>query len=124
MNVLIVDDEPLVRRSLDKVFKSKGHSVVLAENGRLGLEKWMAETFDLVLLDIMMPELTGPEVLNEIGSKRTGVVVLMSAYSGSSFEDVSKRFEIDLFVSKPFDEIFKIVDNLEQLCLQKQEQKK
>ncbi|MCB0384469.1 MAG: response regulator, partial [Bdellovibrionales bacterium] len=59
MRVLIVDDEPLVRRALKRVAEMRGHEVVEAENGSQGLEKWKQENPQLVFLDVLMPGLSG-----------------------------------------------------------------
>ena len=106
MKVLIVDDEPLVRRSLEKVFLRHEHQVVTAENGIEGLKKWKEQQPDLVYLDVLMPGLTGLEVLKEMKSPRSSKVILMSAFTGKP-EDLLK-VEPDLFIQKPFVDIFEV----------------
>ena len=61
--ILVVDDNEMNRDLLSRRLRRDGHTVVIAEHGRAALERLAAEPFDLVLLDIMMPELTGYEVL-------------------------------------------------------------
>ena len=53
MKILIVDDEPLVRKSLSRACRSKGHEVVEAVDGTEGLAKWRETTPDLVFLDVL-----------------------------------------------------------------------
>ncbi|MCB0349605.1 MAG: response regulator [Bdellovibrionales bacterium] len=115
MNVLIVDDEALIRRSLKRVFELKGHSVSEAENGVLGLKKWMEEKPDIVILDVLMPGLTGPQVLSEIGLKRKARVILVSAYTGEYDLKKAREMGADIFVPKPFENIFEIVKTAEGL---------
>lgn len=115
MKILVVDDEPLIRRSLQRAFESKGHLVMTAENGLKGLECWSKESFDVVFLDVIMPELTGTQVLEKMGVEREGRVVLMSAYTADNVEDVKARFKVDLFLVKPFEDIFKVVSLVEGL---------
>lgn len=111
MRLLIVDDEPLIRRSLQKAFESKGHTVYLAEDGFMGLEQWRLHKPDLVMLDVLMPGLTGPQILDEIGQTHGAKVVMMSAYSG----DARTNLNIELFLKKPFEDIFKVISMVEAL---------
>ncbi len=117
MKVLVVDDEPLVRRSLEKALKMKGHTVLLACDGREGMDLWLKEKPDLIFLDILMPGLSGLQVLKEIGPKKSGKVVLMSAYSGVHGQDTVQQMGADLFLAKPFDDIFEIVKRAEELVI-------
>lgn len=117
MKILIIDDEPLIRLSLDRAFTQKGHEVFQAPDGLSGVKLWKSASFDLILLDVLMPGLSGPEVLLEMGSERKGKVVMMSAYLGIK-EDSKQILGVDMFISKPFDNIFTLVQNLEKFCAQ------
>jgi len=64
--LLIIDDNKVMRLLLTRGLEQQGHSVATAENGRLGLEMLRTERFDLVLLDIQMPEMDGLQVLEHI----------------------------------------------------------
>jgi adenylate cyclase len=64
--LLIIDDNKVMRLLLTRGLEQQGHSVATAENGRHGLEMLRAERFDLVLLDIQMPEMDGLQVLEHI----------------------------------------------------------
>lgn len=115
MKVLIVDDEALVRRSLSRAFASKGHEVAEAADGALGLELWRSLAPDLVFLDVLMPGLSGPEVIREIGPDRSGKVILMSAFAGEHNVETAQQIGADLFIPKPFDDIFQILKMAEGL---------
>lgn len=115
MKILIVDDEPLVRKSLGRACRSRGHDVVEAIDGIEGQTKWHSERPDLVFLDVLMPGLSGPELLKEMGSDRTGKVVLMSAYSGEHNIETAQQMGADLFIPKPFEDIFAVVKKAEDL---------
>lgn len=119
MKILIVDDEPLVRRSLSRVFKSRGHEIFEATNGVEGLELWLSARPDLVFLDVLMPGLTGPQVMEKVQEKRemygTPKVVLMSAYSGEQDLDRVKMLGVEKFVAKPFDDVFALAVEMEKL---------
>ena len=115
MKVLIVDDEPLVRRSLQKAFLSRGHEVEVASDGTTGLKAWKEFTPQVVLLDVLMPGLSGPQVLEKIESK-TAKVVLMSAFAGEYDLETAQGLGADHFISKPFSDIFIVVNEVEKLC--------
>lgn len=117
MTVLIIDDEPLVRRSLQKAMKSRGHTIFEAEDGKAGLKMWQKHLPELVFLDILMPGLSGPEVLNSIDTniRSSTKVVLISAYSGSHDVKEALNLGADLYIRKPFDDIFRVVETVEKL---------
>lgn len=112
MKILIIDDEPLVRRTLAKGFLSRGHDVVQAEDGEVGLAHWKEFDPDIVFLDMIMPIKTGPQVLAEIGFPRKAYVILMTAYTQNQ-ENLLQRFKVDEFLLKPFEDIFKVLDHIE-----------
>lgn len=110
MKILIIDDEPLVRRSLGRALKSQGHDIFEAEDGLQGLNLWREHKPDLVFLDVLMPKMTGPQVLAEIGGHRSGKVILISAFSGEHNMETATQMGADLFIPKPFEDIFAIVN--------------
>src|SRR5512143_2164975 len=65
-HILVVDDHRTTRLKILLGLKQQGHTITEAENGRQALEKLKADSFDLVLLDIMMPELDGYQVLEQM----------------------------------------------------------
>jgi DNA-binding response OmpR family regulator len=74
--ILLVDDDTLVRTSLSLALEDAGHAVVQAVNGDEGLDALAREMFDLVVLDILMPEREGIETIREIRKKWTALPVL------------------------------------------------
>lgn len=114
MKILVVDDEPLVRRSLARVAGSRAHTVLEAADGEEGLKIWRSENPDLVFLDVLMPGLTGPQVLKEI-QPSSAKVILISAYTGEYNVDTAKNLGADLFIPKPFQDIFKVIEIAERL---------
>ncbi len=117
MKVLIVDDEALVRRSLNRVFSSRGFEVLEASDGSKGLELWREFHPELIFLDVLMPGLSGPDVLREMGSERSGKVILMSAFAGEHHVETAQQMGADLFIPKPFEDIFAVVKVAEGLLL-------
>ncbi len=97
--VLVVEDEPLVRRTTARVLESAGYEVIAATSGEEALRLADTQRFDLVLSDVVMPGISGVELskrLRDINPKLP--VVLMSGYS----EDLD-AFNGARFIAKPFD---------------------
>lgn len=115
MKVLVIDDEPLIRRSLIRAFESKGHQVFASEDGKQGYEGWQKEMPDLIFLDMLMPVLSGPEFLQMIGTKKNCPIILMSAFSGQYNHARAEEMGADLFLPKPFADIFSVVQIAEEL---------
>lgn len=104
VNVLIVEDEQLIRWSLRQKFEGRDYTVTEAETGQLGLDAFDEHTFDLIMLDYKLPDMTGLEVLRKIREvDRDVVVIMMTAYSTiESAVDAIKLGAYD-YVTKPFD---------------------
>jgi DNA-binding response OmpR family regulator len=117
MKVLIIDDEPLVRRSLARALKVAGHEVIEAEDGPVGLDLWLNEIPNLVFIDVLMPGMTGPEVIQSIplDKKSQTKIIMMSAFTGKEGNHPVITEGVDLFLTKPFEDIFKIVKMAEEV---------
>ncbi len=102
--ILVIDDEPDIRESLEMLLSSEGYSVHLAPNALEGLKRFEAATFDLILLDLMMPDKSGMQVLEEIRLRdRETPVFLITAYgSVETAVNALKQGANDYF-SKPWD---------------------
>src|ERR1700689_4446681 len=103
-HILVIDDEPDIRESLEVLLSSEGYRVELAGNATDGLKRVEAPAFDLVLLDLMMPDKSGMEVLEEIRVRdRETPIFLITAYGSiQGAVDALKRGANDYF-SKPWD---------------------
>ncbi len=86
--ILVVDDEPHLRRILEKQLTNEGYDVLVAEGGREAIARLESESVDLVLLDIMMPEMDGIEVLRRMKAHyRTSSVPVIFLTARSRQED-------------------------------------
>jgi two-component system, chemotaxis family, chemotaxis protein CheY len=117
-HVLVMDDEEELRRVLVRALERAGHEVSQAENGSDGLRAIKAHPVDLVVTDLVMPEMDGLEFMRELGRQRPGTRVI--AISGGGIWDkgsllavagmlgavktLSKPFELDAFL-KLVDEV-------------------
>lgn len=115
IKILIIDDEPLIRRAFQKLFQGPRYQVFLAEDGLIGYALWEKEKPDCVFLDIIMPGLNGWEVLEKKGDFSGAQVQMMSAYTGDLHDKKVWIEKIHGFLQKPFEDIMKIkswVDSL------------
>jgi CheY-like chemotaxis protein len=115
MKILIVDDEALVRRTLSRLLKAKKYEVFEAADGHQGFQMWKEHQPDLTFLDILMPGLSGPQVLKNLGELRSGRVILMSAFAGEHNMETALEMGADLFIGKPFEDIFSVIKIAEDL---------
>lgn len=102
--VLVVDDEPLVRRSMSRMLTASGHTVLDAESGDAALVKLAAQRVDVVLMDVDMPGRTGVQTLQEIRANPALAsipVVLMSGRFDASA--LFKNMDPVPFLAKPFE---------------------
>jgi DNA-binding NtrC family response regulator len=102
--ILIIDDERAIRRALREIFEFEQFEVDEAENGKQGLEKAFAQSYDIIFCDIKMPELDGMEVLEEITKANIDVPVIMISGHGNIETAVQaiRNGAFD-FIEKPLD---------------------
>lgn len=103
--ILVVDDEKNTRKLMKAVLESDGYTVVLAENGKSALEIMDKEHIDLVVLDIMMPEMDGYEFTEELRQVNNNLPILMVSAKQMP-NDRKKGFIVgcDDYMTKPVDE--------------------
>ena len=102
--ILVVDDELDIREGLELLLTSEGYGVELAQNGTEGLQKLERQGYDLVLLDLMMPDLSGMDVLREVRGRDPETPIFMITAYGlvEAAVDALKLGANDYF-SKPWD---------------------
>ena len=100
--ILVVDDKASVRTVVRDYLTEEGFRVVTAENGRLALYVARHEKPDLILLDIMMPEMGGYEFLRAYRKERNTPVILLTARLEESDKVLGLELGADDYVTKPF----------------------
>ncbi len=108
MNVLIVEDSPLVRKMYGLVFSKREHELVTAEDGRKALESLTGDTrpFDLILLDLRMPDMDGVEFIRAV--RRTGrfreipIILTTVEPDGSELLREAQELGVAAVVKKPW----------------------
>src|SRR5919109_2587056 len=102
--ILLIEDEARLRENLQLLLESEGYRVTTAQNGREGIKQLREASFDLVITDLVMPEVDGFQVLEYLKTyAQETVVVVMTAYvSADSVIDALRKGAYD-YLSKPFD---------------------
>jgi DNA-binding response OmpR family regulator len=100
--VLIIDDEPLVREILARYLTREGFAVATASDGLQALERWQNEHPDLVLLDLMLPEVNGLEVFRRARETDDTPVIMLTAKGEEADRLVGLEIGADDYVTKPF----------------------
>jgi|ERR1700704_1832980 two-component system response regulator (stage 0 sporulation protein F) len=103
-SILIIDDEEIIRALLRSVLEAAGYEVTEAANGRIGLELYRQNPRDLVITDILMPELNGLDMLLELTREflRAKVIAISGAGEEKNVLDVAKLLGARQTFQKPF----------------------
>lgn len=100
--ILIVEDEMKIARFLELELKHEGYEVITAGDGRLGLEKALKENVDLVILDIMLPGLSGIEVCRRIRLDSQLPIIMLTAKDDVTDKVAGLDMGADDYMTKPF----------------------
>ena len=102
MNILIIEDEAEIVRFLSLELQHEGYSVRSCTNGRAGLEEAMTGDFSLILLDVMLPELNGMEVLRRLRKESAVPVILVTARDAVMEKVNGLDMGANDYITKPF----------------------
>jgi CheY-like chemotaxis protein len=102
--ILIVDDEPQIREIISMTLENEGYETYTAENGIIALENFNKLKFDLVIIDLIMPEKEGIETIVEI--KKIKDIPIIAISGGGSFSpvqylEIAKKLGADAKLTKP-----------------------
>src|ERR1041385_3734017 len=86
--ILIVEDEPNMVAGLRDNFEFEGYEVISAYDGEQGLQRAVTESPDLVVLDVMMPKMSGLEVCKQLRAKRPSIPIIMLTARGQEVDKV------------------------------------
>ena len=103
VRILIVEDEPAMVAGLRDNFEYEGYDVISADDGVAGLERALADDPDLVVLDVMMPRMSGLDVCKQLKAKRPSLPIIMLTARGQEIDKVvGLELGADDYVTKPF----------------------
>lgn len=100
--VLVVDDDPTVSDVVARYLQTAGYSVDVVTNGRVARDKALADPPDLIVLDLMLPELSGLEVFTSLREHLPVPVVMLTALGEEADRLVGLELGADDYVTKPF----------------------
>src|SRR5437762_12117051 len=101
--ILIVEDEPAMVAGLRDNFEYEGYDVISAGDGVQGLDRALADNPDLVVLDVMMPRMSGLDVCKQLKAQRPGMPIIMLTARGQEIDKVvGLELGADDYVTKPF----------------------
>jgi len=103
IRILIVEDEPAMVAGLRDNFEYEGYEVISAADGAEGLERALADNPDLVVLDVMMPRLSGLDVCKQLKTQKPSIPIIMLTARGQEVDKVvGLELGADDYVTKPF----------------------
>ena len=103
MNILVIEDDPVIRRSVERGLSEIGHEVCAVGDGARGLQQALAHTPDLLILDLLLPETSGMEILRTLREKGVGCSVIVLTALGAVDERVAGlEAGADDYLVKPF----------------------
>ena len=100
--ILIVEDEAAIARFVELELRHEGYAVDKTEDGRSGLDQALTEAYDLILLDIMLPGLSGLEVLRRLRREKDTPVILLTARDTVMDKVSGLDMGADDYITKPF----------------------
>jgi PAS domain S-box-containing protein len=106
LNILLAEDHPINQKLAGLLLSKMGHRFVLAENGQVALDMLAQENFDLILMDVMMPEMDGPTAVGELRQREAGTgrhtpVLMVTAHAMTGDRERFLENGADGYVSKP-----------------------
>lgn len=107
--ILLIDDEDLVLRSVEKLMKRSGYEVVVCKNGEEALTKFQETTFDLIISDIRMPGINGVETLKKLRDRsnqqkrKHPKEILITGFAEEGTNEEAELLGVSEYLYKPFD---------------------
>ena len=114
--ILVIDDEPGILHLLRTLLKDEGYEVLAASNGQGALQILEDEDIDVILLDLMMPQMSGWDFLDELQARpeteRPKVAILSAVFKDDAIERAHTEFGAKAYITKPF-QIQDLIDTLD-----------
>jgi len=102
--ILVIDDEPSIRKALQIGLSSREFEVNAAENGKRGVEQETQRRYDVVIVDLCLPDLDGLEVIEQIRIRSPEIVtILITGNTGRDSLTHSALYHVDSYLEKPLD---------------------
>jgi DNA-binding response OmpR family regulator len=117
--ILIIDDEPLVRKTIRAALETSHHQISEASDGRIGIQMVASELPDVVITDMLMPEQEGAETISHLRAAYPGTKILAISGGGrvknTEYLVMAAKLGADEVLAKPF-EPAELIEKVSQLC--------
>jgi len=100
--ILVIDDDPEMRRTIVKILTAVGHEMIAAKDGKEGLKQFRIHRPTLVITDILMPDREGLETIHELRDAASRVAIIATSGGPAIFLDMAKKLGADAAIAKPF----------------------
>jgi DNA-binding response OmpR family regulator len=105
--ILVVDDDILVLEALEELLTASGYVVRVAARGQEALEMLDRERFDLLILDVVMPKMTGLDLCREVRKRDDEMskvkIIMLTAKTEEKDVEIQEKYGCDLYLTKPID---------------------
>lgn len=105
--ILVVDDDILVLEALEELLTASGYVVRVASRGQEALEMLDKERFDLLILDVVMPKMTGLDLCREVRKRDDEMskvkIIMLTAKTEEKDVEIQEKYGCDLYLTKPID---------------------
>lgn len=105
--ILLIDDDDLFQNMLKQTLERAGYDVITASNGRIGLQLYQSAHFDIVITDLIMPEVEGIEIITNLRDDYVGIKIIAISGGGrcnpSDYLQIAKKLGADKIFTKPVD---------------------
>ncbi len=113
-NILLIEDEPLIQKSLQKILEKKGAKVSVESSGKSAINTIMANDFDRIICDLMLQDTTGFDVIEESKKKYSladisKIFIIITAYSSPQVHEKASNYGCKI-ISKPFEDMDKAIE--------------
>jgi DNA-binding response OmpR family regulator len=102
MRILIVEDEPLINKTLELVLKKEGYDIISCLDGKDGMGKLSSDNPALVITDIMLPFISGLEIVSHVKKTSNTPILVLSAMGQEHIIEAAFNLGADEFMTKPF----------------------
>ena len=100
--IMVIDDDPVVGQSFERVLTSKGYAVINCHSGEEALVKLQNEEYDAVFTDLKMPGMDGMEVATQVKARQPWMpVIIVTGYGSAAYETQAKNIGVSEFMRKP-----------------------
>lgn len=114
MNILVIEDEPLIRKSLSKLLKNRGATVTEESSGKNALQLIEQNQYDRIVCDLMLTDITGFDIIE--GTKAfhpietiSSMFIIITAYSSEQVLERAQAYKCQL-IQKPFKDLVKVIN--------------